>query len=267
MRSFGLPTEPPQLAVCVGVVAMALLFACKPPRYAPATPVSTDPAAVLAGVRQREDQIHSLRARFKATAFHGSGESDVHGVLLVRKTNRFRMRLMLPLGITVLDYVNQGDRAWTLSPLSNGDDAEEARLFSPADVRETFLRGAAAFPGTCLATGESAAIVEVACRACDDCPLLRSLHLDRRNGTISEETSYDGGEPRLAIRYADYREVFGQPLPFRVVMTYPARRLKVEIQIRAYEVNPELKDELFEPPPGSKLETVVATPEPSSPTA
>jgi hypothetical protein len=158
---------------------------------------------------------------------------------------------MLPFGITVLDYVSHGDRSWTLLPLAKGEASEEARLFSPDDVRETFLRGPAAFPGICSATDGSAAIVEVACRSCKECSLLRSLRLDRRNATITEETSYDDGEPRLTIRYADYREVGGRPLPLRVVMTYPARRLKVEIQIRAYEVNPELRDELFEPPPGA----------------
>jgi hypothetical protein len=261
MRSFSLHTElPPRFAACLGVAAIAGLLACKPPRYVPAAPVRTDPAGVLEGVRQREEQIQSLRARFKATASHGSGESDVNGVLLLRKTDRFRMRLMLPLGITVLDYVNQGDQSWTLLPLANGGDADEASLFSPADVRETFLRGAAAFPGTCAATSESDETVEVACRSCADCPLLRSLRLDRRSGTISEETSYDGGEPRLAIRYDDYREVAGQPLPFRVVMAYPARRLKVQIQIKAYEVNPQLRDDLFAPPAGARLETVGATP-------
>jgi outer membrane lipoprotein-sorting protein len=210
---------------------------------------------VLGEVQQREGSIGSLRASFRATAFHGSDESDVQGVLLVRKADRFRMRLMLPFGITVLDYVSHADRTWTLLPLAKGGDAEEARLFSPADVRETFLRGTAAFPGSCSATSESPQIVQVACRSCDDCPLLRSLRLDRRSGTIAEETSYDGGEPRLAIRYEDYREVAGLPLPFHIVMTYPARRLKVEIHIRAYEVNPELKDELFLPPQGVKPET------------
>jgi hypothetical protein len=209
---------------------------------------------VLDGVRQREDAIRSLRARFKATAFHGSDESDVQGVLLVRKTDLFRLRLLLPLGITVLDFVSHGDRAWTLLPLSNEESTSETTLFSPADVRETFQRGDAAFPGTCSATSDSVSIVDVTCRSCDECPPLRSMRLDRRRGTITDETSYDDGAPRLAIRYGDYREVDGLPLPLHVVMTYPSRRLKVEIRIRAYEVNPELSDALFAPPRGARSE-------------
>lgn len=255
MRSFGLRTElSPRLAACLGAVAAVWLSACGPPRYAPKTPIPSEPAILLGEVRAREERIDSLRARFKATAFHDSEESVVQGVLLVRKPDRFRMRLLLPFGITVLDYVSYGDRDWTLLPLARSGEAEEARLFSPADVRETFLRGNAAFPGTCSATGRSRSVVEVECRSCDDCPLLRSLRLDRRDGTISEETSYEGGGPRLSIRYGDYREVAGLPLPFHVIMEYPKRQLKVEIQIDAYEVNPPLKQELFEPPPGAKME-------------
>lgn len=255
MRFSGLTTEPlPRVAAYLGVAATAVLFACGPPRYVPTIPPLSDPAAVLDGVRRREDEIRSLRARFKATAFHGADESDVQGVLLVRKTDRFRMRLMLPLGVTVLDYVSHGDRTWTFLPLSKNDDAREATLFSPADVRETFLRGEAAFPGTCSATSDSVSIVDVVCRSCDECPVLRSMRLDRRRGTITEETSYGDGEPRLAIGYDDYREVAGLPLPFQVVMTYPSRGLRIEIRIRAYEVNPELKDELFTPPRGASSE-------------
>jgi outer membrane lipoprotein-sorting protein len=216
---------------------------------------------VLEGVRRREDEIRSLRARFKATASHDLDQSDVQGVLLVRKTDRFRMRLMLPLGITVLDYVSHGDKAWTFLPLSKDDNAEgTTTLLSPRDVRETFQRGAAAFPGTCSASNDSSEIVEVECRPCDECPVLRSMRLDRRRGTISEETSYDADGPRLSIRYDDYREVDGVPLPFHILLSYPMQRLKVEIRIRAYEVNPELKDELFAPPSGAKRTTTAVIP-------
>jgi hypothetical protein len=254
MPTFNLPAESlPRFAV--GIMAIAWSFACGPPRYSPPIPPASDPAAVLEAVRRRENAIRSLRATFKATASHESGQSDVQGVLLVRKPDRFRMRLMLPFGITVMDYVCHADRAWTLLPLAQDEDAEEARLFSPADVRETFQRGAAAFPGTCSATNESAPVVEVACRSCDACPLLRSLRLDGRSGTISAETSYADGQPRLVTRYEDYREIDGLPLPFHIVMAYPARRLRVEIHVRSYEVNPELKDALFRPPQGARLET------------
>lgn len=248
MRCSNLPIEPFRFAACLGAVAAAWLPACGAPRYTPATPPPSDPAAVLRVVRERENETRSLRGSFKATASHGSGESDVQGVLLVRKPDRFRMRLMLPFGFTVLDYVSHGDRAWTFLPLAKGESSEEAHLFSPADVRETFLRGPAAFPGTCTATDESAAAVEVVCRSCDECPVLRSLRLDRHSATIVEETSYDDGAARLTIRYGDYREVDGLPLPFQVLMAYPARRLQVAIRIRSYEVNPQLKDELFKPP-------------------
>jgi outer membrane lipoprotein-sorting protein len=265
MPSFDRLTEPlRRFAAYFGILATATFLACGPPRYSPVVPLRNEPAVVFEVVRQREDHIQSLRARFKATAYQGSDENDVQGVLLVRKADRFRMRLMLPLGITVLDYVSHGSRTWTLLPLSKEDNTAEATLFSPADVRETFLRGPAAFPGTCSATSDSVSIVDVACRACDHCPLLRSLRLDRRGATIVDEKSYDDGGPRLAIHYDDYREVAGLPLPFHILMTYPARRLNVEIKIREYEVNPELKDKLFEPPQGAKPETGAVIPHPGA---
>jgi hypothetical protein len=162
MRYLNLATEPlTRVAFYIVVAATAALSSCGPPRYVPAAHPLSDPAAVLKGVRVREDEIRSLRARFEATAYHGADESEVAGVLLVRKTDHFRMRLMLPLGITVLDYVSRGDETWTFLPLSKEQNTEGATLFSPADVRETFQRGAAAFPGTCSATSDSPSIVDV----------------------------------------------------------------------------------------------------------
>src|SRR5574340_57689 len=92
--------------LCVGC------FECAPAgrRQAPAAPAPLSPAAALAVVEQREAAIHTLRARFTAHSRRGDDTHAADGVLLVKKPDRFRLRLMLPLGLTIFDYVSWGHR-------------------------------------------------------------------------------------------------------------------------------------------------------------
>jgi hypothetical protein len=70
---------------------------------------------MLAAVR-REEQVRSLRARFSSVARTSGVERAADGVLLIAKPDRFRLRLMLPFGITVFDYLNIGEQTWTVLP-------------------------------------------------------------------------------------------------------------------------------------------------------
>ncbi len=224
------------------------LAGCAPRRgFRPAPPPS-DPGALLAAVQSRENQIVSLRARFTAVTHVGNEGHRVDGVLLVKKPDRFRMRLMLPLGPTVFDYVSWGTRAQITLPLSHEGGAAPPPGFAPFsqdDLGQAFLRGAHAFPGTCLPSRDADGVA-VVCR--DDAGVvLRRLDIDPRDGTIRDETSFEAGAPRMILLYSDYRPADGTYLPLHIVMRYPQRELSVMIGISGYEVNPRLADALFEP--------------------
>jgi hypothetical protein len=209
-------------------------------------------------VRAAEDRVHTLRAQFNSTTHTRDGERSADGVLLVAKPDRFRLRLMLPFGLTVFDYLEVGEQSWLVLPLASSEDLANAKAAVPLsrqDLGEAFLRGTYAFPGECVASDGNDADVAVSCRAGGE--LLRTLAIDRDG--ISEETSYAGGDVRLRIRYSDYREVSGIALPFRILLEYPQRQQAVDIAIRQYEVNPALPAELFEPAPGSEPQRAACT--------
>jgi outer membrane lipoprotein-sorting protein len=234
----GTPGWCPQL-----VSLLALLFAaCFPlatPLRLPKLPAA--PEARLAAVRAEEDRVHSLRARFSSVTRMPGAERSADGVLLVAKPDRFRLRLMLPFGLTVFDYLNVGDQSWMTLPLADSQQRAHAQEFAPFsrdDLGQAFLRGAYAFPGDCTAADADAAQVAVRCRV--DGALRRSLLIGDEG--IVEETSYAGDTPRMVIRYADYRG----GLPYHITLEYPQHQ-SVDITIQQYEVNPTLSDDLFRP--------------------
>ena len=226
--------------------AVAACAGQPPPR--PVAPLPAAPELRLAAVRTQEDQIRSLRARFRSVTRLPGTERSADGVLLVAKPDRFRLRLMLPLGLTVFDLLSVGDQTWIALPLADStqrqrDDAFAA--FSRDDLGATFLRGAYAFPGTCVAAAGSDDEVLVRCAV--DGVTRRTLRIG--SAGIIEETSFEAGEPRLRVRYADYRTVGGVSVPFRITLEYPQRQQTVDIAIEDYEVNPALSAAAFAPPP------------------
>jgi outer membrane lipoprotein-sorting protein len=196
-------------------------------------------------VRAREDAVHSLRAVFAAKIVGGPRDgSSTTGVLVVQKPDRFRLRLMLPIGLTVLDYLNDGDSVSVSLPL-RGDDAEQAPLpFSEADLKQAFLRGAWAFSGQCQAApGTSAAEAIATCRDANGV-ILRELDLEVDGAHLRQETSYEGGQPRFYIRYSEFGP---DAMPRRIVLGQPGRDVRLEIEIERYEINPVLSQRLFAP--------------------
>lgn len=224
---------------------LVLLVGCAT-QPAPQPTLSAAPAERLAAVRADEDRVRSLRARFSSVVHMPGAERSADGVLLVAKPDRFRLRLMLPFGITVFDYLNVGAQTWMALPLAGPQARERADEFAPfsrEDLGQAFLRGPYAFPGECDASPASDDQVWVSCR---DGHVLRRTVLIGRGGII-EEASYDGGAQRMLIRYADYRTVDGMSLPYRITLEYPQRRQAVDITVDRYEVNPVLAEELFRP--------------------
>jgi len=249
--------------LCAAGLAITIISGCTaapPPRAL----LPADPSARLAAVQAQESEVRSLRARFSSVTRLPGGERAADGVLLVAKPDRFRLRLMLPFGFTIFDYLNVGEQTWMALPLADAAQRNRMGEFSPfsrEDLGQAFLRGAYAFPGQCDAAPAAAGEVTVTCR--EGGAVRRTLRI---NGAgIVEETSYEAGAPRLVIRYADYRDVGGVTVPFRITMDYPQRQQSVDITIDRYEVNPALSDDLFRPLPDSvEQRASLLTPSPSA---
>jgi len=233
-------------------VALVALISCgcaTQPRTVPTTTGSAlgNPAEVLTLARQREDRVQTLRTRFSSVFQRGNDVRRAQGVLVVKKPERFRLRLVSPFGFTVLDFLSADGSTRLALPLEHkllkDDEIAREAPFSAADLRPAFLRGDAAFPGTCVADEREGA-VQVDCRDASGA-LLRQLRLDRSNAAVLEEISYANGQPRLMTRYSDFRQVDDQPLPFAIELHYPGQDVVLRITVDRYEINPVLGDELF----------------------
>jgi hypothetical protein len=208
-----------------------------------------DAASVFAVVRAREQAIVSLRTSFSARTRERDRTRSADGVLLVQKPDRFRLRMMLPVGVTVFDYLTVGERTQIAFPLEgrivNSAPQGDWAAFSRDDLSQAFLRGSRAFPGTCTAVAQDAELVVATCH--ERGRLQRRFLIERRTATVREEVSYADDKPRLVIRFGEYRMVDSTPMPFRVELQYPERALVVEITVRTTEVNPALDASLFKP--------------------
>ena len=209
--------------------------------------VLADPAAVYAAVRRAEDSVQTMRARFSATVHQGDNVRQADGVLVVKKPDRFRMRLLSPFGLTVFDYTSWDGHARMELPLEgkrlSDSEITAESAFTPGDLRQAFLRAGAAFPGRCTPRAAAAETI-VECRDAEG-TLLRVLHIEQRTQTITEEVSFASGVPHLTMQYDDYRAVGAALLPFAIHLSYPERQVTLAISVRNYEVNPALADELF----------------------
>lgn len=201
-------------------------------------------------LRAQEDRIVSLRAQFASTTTFAGTERSADGVLIVQKPDRFRLRLFLPLGLALFDYLSVGERTWVTAPRSpqrSGESQPDAApAFSRNDLGQAFLRGDYAYPGDCEATDAPGAEVVIACRVAGE--IRRELRVARATGLIAEETSYERGLARMILRPDDYRPVGVLWLPFHIYMVYPEKGASVDIRIQAYELNPVLDAVLFQPP-------------------
>jgi hypothetical protein len=233
---------PPLLSL---LLALGCAAAVPPAAAPPALPACAgDPASVLACVRAREDAVHSLRARFRATTHRDDTRQRTNGILLVAKPDRFRLRLMLPLGLTVFDYTRSGERTAMALPLGGGEAWDgEAPPFDGADLDAAFLRGEHAFPGSCQAARAGEEVVV----SCADGAVRRELRLDPARGAIVRENSGGADGVRTTIDYDDFRPTASALLPYRIVLAYPARAVTLLIEIDGYEVDPQLAPALFLP--------------------
>ncbi len=237
----------------VVIVCSALMAACRAHVPLPAAaPADLTPDAVYAAVRRQDAEVQALRARFSARVDRAGEVQRADGVLLVKKPDRFRLRLLLPFGPTVFDYTSADDHDRMELPLegkgfSDAEIAEHAP-FSPADLRAVFL-------GTdgglrCTAQGGVAETI-VDCRDHAGA-LARLIRVQTATRHVGQEVHFVGGEPDLIMQFDDYRQVASVDLPFQISLTYPEKKVRLEITVRSYDVNPILADELFDAPqPGS----------------
>ncbi|MGE0520755.1 MAG: hypothetical protein AB7N53_14955 [Candidatus Binatia bacterium] len=233
------------LAACTGVA--------RPPSP-PRPPAAADGA--LAALRARDAQLSSLRAQFSVLADRDGGARRLNGLILAAKPDRARMRLMLPLGLTVFDYVRVGGAAWVVRPLAPPGQPAGAEPELPLhDIPLPVVSGA----GGCAEQCEEAEPdpigrwVRCYCSAAPRRVPSRFLLVRSADAAIVQERRFSGGQPGAIILSDDHRMTDGVLLPYRLKLS-DARNpaTSVTVTIDRYDVNPVLPDALFAPAAGAQ---------------
>lgn len=207
----------------------------------------------LATIEARAMQVRTLRAQFDSLARWPGGERNAAGVLLVRAPDEWRLRLVAPFGITVLDALHTHGSSFVTTPLAAAnariDDPAALAAFSHMGPGDSLVFGTPRGAAACVAAPPRDGLLQY---WCGGEPPSRWLSVDPATATVRAEAELANGRAVVSRRYDDYRMVDGVPLPFRIVIDYPQQEVTVEITVSRYELNPSLGDDLFAPPPGAR---------------
>jgi hypothetical protein len=233
--------------VHVRAALIALLAGCGGPSPLPALPRVTgaprpieEASALLDRIRTREEEVATWKAVLSLAIEDRANDrsGSLRGALLVRRPDRFRLRLLGPAGVTAMDLLYVAPRYRLVvpgrPPIEGADAAREKRLPVGAMAR-AFLRQYDA-PARSLVVGGGRSRLELSDR---------SVFL-----TASEDVLVDSirenGKESVRVTYADYRDVTGHRLPFRVRMDLPERELTARVDVERYEVDPAIPQEAFQ---------------------
>jgi hypothetical protein len=204
-----------------------------------------DPLAVVAA---RAAEVRTLRAQFDSLARWPGGERRAGGVLLVRAPDEWRLRLVAPFGLTVLDALHTHGSSFITTPLA-ADDPAALAAFAHLGPGDSLVFGTPVDAAACEAGPPRDGLLQY---WCGGTPPTRWLSLDPATATVSGEAELANGRAVVSRSYSDYRQVDGVPLPFRIRIDLPQQQVTVDITVSRYELNPPLGDELFAPPPGAR---------------
>ncbi len=244
------PGYPPSRLLGLLLAGVLTLSACATRVEPPQPEWSAAPALTaveaVAALRRSDAQLQSLRARFTATLHSAEPERRARGVVLVKKPDRLRLRLLSPFGLTVLDYCSKGAHALMQLPLAGETwvDGEIDRhgAFSPSAFAPAFLLDHAVSVDGCREHGDQS-YVECWDKVGGE---RRSVQIGLHPAVVLREIFYKGDAPALTLAYSDHRRVDGLTVPFRVSAEQPGSAMTMEIEIEAYEINPVLDDALFD---------------------
>ena len=204
--------------------------------------------ALLAELRLREDAagswkaVHSLSIEDRRSL----RSARLRGVLLVRRPDRFRLRLLGPAGMTAMDLLFVAPRyqlAIPGGPAISGADARRERRLPVDAMARAFLR---VYDGEPVALHTSATRRRLDLRGAGGVRRTLVVGGDRPE-VLVDSARGDGGES-LRVTYADWREIEGRRLPFRVRMDLPQREITARVEVERYELDPRVPADAFEMP-------------------
>ncbi len=171
------------------------------------------------------------------------GSRKLRGVLARGGPDRLRLRLLAPMGFTVLDYVEvAGD--WQLSvppagvfrrggpddPIIEPGEVADAEQMVRADLVASLLKSIGAGASVRWRGGSCAVLEEL-----DGDVVVRRLAFRPVGDAweVAREEVVDAGEVRLAAAFTDYRPVDGSVWPHRQEITDPTRGSSILLETKS----------------------------------
>jgi outer membrane lipoprotein-sorting protein len=247
----------PTLVLLVSLVLSSIGCRAKPPTQ----PLTLDRRVASGRVVRRLAGIDALRAEVGLRFSRGEESRSTSGALVVQRPDRIRLRCWGPLGVTVLDLLVRDRRATLYMPRDNAafrvalDRVSEEEALEPGTRSLLLVESLLAE----LETADLPFRVEpdpdarrgslVVLR--DDVPIARVIY-DR--ATLLPEARISLVGPPCEIRYEGYRPMGERWWPRR--LTVISGDLRLAVQLRDVEVNPEIDPAVFEMalPTGTRLE-------------
>ena len=243
-------------ALVVAGAALALAGCCAPRRL-PTLPRVRGPAASperLLAVLDRLDRQTAALASFKVmhrislTSREGVSSGSLRGVVAVRRPDRYRLQVLGPAALLVLDLLWHAGR-FDLSVPPRGvrmrGDARtprEALGGVPVDgLARAFLGGFPRLAARLVERGRWAVLTLE-----EPSGARRLVYLDRRTAAVMIDARFEGGRETLRLTQRDHRMVDGVPFPYRIRCDLPEEGIEADIEVERVEPARDLPDELFE---------------------
>jgi hypothetical protein len=214
-------------------------------------------ATLLARVRTDRERLGTLVATFSAHVSRRRGllgSTTLTGALAMEPPDRFRVRLVLPGGLTVHDLTVVGDRYRLDLPL----EARTERgilCFDPAPhcpgdpgpglmLAWLFTHDPARGAGASTVTGRREQFV-VSIPVTADGRLRRAVVIARDDFRLLAEEAYRGEDRWVRVDYGAHRLVAGIPVPHSVELTDERGGTRITLEIAKYRPHATLPGDAF----------------------
>lgn len=232
----------------LAVAAILSITACSTAVHVPAPEnlSGTQPLDLLTLFLEKEQSQGAAKFTFSGKIDVKAG--DLHsfrGVGAYKPCSSLRIKLLGPLGFTLLEYINSEGRARLLSNQLTPEGDEEARV-GLLQMMQIFT----------LALGDRCHSLEEFDEESHDANLVkftlptqtngvRHLSLDRKKAALLQQSISGGQHPGTVIDYTDYRWSDGYWMPYGIDIQGTDMPVSISMEIRKWSVNVALPDHLF----------------------
>jgi outer membrane biogenesis lipoprotein LolB len=224
------------------------LTACTSQVEQPAAPDHSqlDPAALLDVFLARERSMGTVKLVFSGDiVVKAGGAHHFSGVAGYRSCSALRIKLLGPVGFTLLEYLNTGGKALMIvdevSP--EGDEAAREGLLSLLEIFTLALLERCQPAADFKLTGQDASSVEFTTISRTNKRMKHTL--DRNRAVLHQQIMAASEQSNTVVDYSDYSRAAGSWLPATIEIHGEHMPVSIRMQIRQWTVGADLPAGFF----------------------